>query len=180
MGLSWSSIWERLAGKKEMKIVMVGLDAAGKTTILYRMKLDTTVTTIPTIGFNVERVEHGNLELTVWDIGGQEKLRRLWRHYLMGTGAIIFVVDSNDRDRIGEAQEELATLVGDEELRGAAVLVFANKQDLNCALTPDEVTEKLDLHSFRDRRWHVQPACATTGDGIQEGLKWLAAAVSGR
>merc|ERR1712135_256156 len=109
---------------------------------------------------NVERVEHGNLELTVWDIGGQEKIRRLWRHYLMGTGAVIFVVDSNDRDRIGEAQEELATLLGDEELRGAAVLVFANKQD---------------LHSFRDRRWHVQPACATTGDGIQEGLKWLAA-----
>lgn len=91
----------------------VGLDAAGKTTILYKLKLGEVVTTIPTIGFNVETVEYKNVNFTVWDVGGQDKIRPLWRHYYQNTQGLIFVVDSNDRDRIGEAREELTKMLAE-------------------------------------------------------------------
>merc|ERR1719242_2294963 len=87
-----------------MRILMVGLDAAGKSTILYKLKLGEVVTTIPTIGFNVETVEYKKISFTVWDVGGQDKIRPLWRHYYQNTQGIIFV-DSNDRERIGNANE---------------------------------------------------------------------------
>lgn len=90
---------------------LVGLDAAGKTTILYKLKLGEIVTTIPTIGFNVETVEYKNICFTVWDVGGQDKIRPLWRHYFQNTQGLIFVVDSNDRERITEAQDELQKMV---------------------------------------------------------------------
>jgi small GTP-binding protein len=106
----------------------VGLDAAGKTTILYKLKLGEIVTTIPTIGFNVETVEYKNISFTVWDVGGQDKIRPLWRHYYQNTQGLIFVVDSNDKDRVGEAHDELHRMLSEDELREAIVLVFANKQ----------------------------------------------------
>jgi len=87
------------------------LDAAGKTTILYKLKLGEIVTTIPTIGFNVETVEYKNICFTVWDVGGQDKIRPLWRHYFQNTQGLIFVIDSNDRDRINEAEKELLSMV---------------------------------------------------------------------
>ncbi|KAK8650054.1 hypothetical protein V6N13_139704 [Hibiscus sabdariffa] len=85
MGLSFAKLFSRLFAKKEMRILMVGLDAAGKTTILYKLKLGEIVTTIPTIGFNVETVEYKNISFTVWDVGGQDKIRPLWRHYFQNT-----------------------------------------------------------------------------------------------
>lgn len=94
-----------------MKLSAVGLDAAGKTTILYKLKLGEIVTTIPTIGFNVETVEYKNICFTVWDVGGQDKIRPLWRHYFQNTQGLIFVVDSNDRERIVEAEKELQNMV---------------------------------------------------------------------
>ena len=111
MGLTISSVFTRLFGKKQMRILMVGLDAAGKTTILYKLKLGEIVTTIPTIGFNVETVEYKNISFTVWDVGGQDKIRPLWRHYFQNTQGLIFVVDSNDRERVGEARDELMKMV---------------------------------------------------------------------
>merc|ERR1712039_981272 len=111
MGLSFSQMFQRLLGKQDMRILMVGLDAAGKTTILYKLKLGEVVTTIPTIGFNVETVEYKNISFTVWDVGGQDKIRPLWRHYYQNTQGLIFVVDSNDRERITEAQEELQKML---------------------------------------------------------------------
>jgi len=110
MGLTISSVLTRLFGKKQMRILMVGLDAAGKTTILYKLKLGEIVTTIPTIGFNVETVEYKNICFTVWDVGGQSKIRPLWRHYFQNTQGLIFVVDSNDRERIAEAEKELQNM----------------------------------------------------------------------
>ncbi|VDK41999.1 unnamed protein product [Taenia asiatica] len=151
----------------------VGLDAAGKTTILYKLKLGEVVTTIPTIGFNVESVEYRNLNFTVWDVGGQDKIRPLWRHYFQNTQGLIFVVDSNDRDRIGEAAEELQKMLSEEDLANAAVLVFANKQDLPNAMPTTEVTDKLRLHNLRNREWYIQSSCATTGEGLYEGMDWL-------
>merc|ERR1711892_444194 len=129
MGLSFSSIFSGLFGKKDMRILMVGLDAAGKTTILYKLKMGEVVTTIPTIGFNVEEVQYKNINFTVWDVGGQDKIRKLWRCYYQNTQGLIFVVDSNDRDRIEDAREEIAKVVSEDEMRDAILLIFANKQD---------------------------------------------------
>merc|ERR1719382_1697553 len=149
-----------MISKQEMRILMVGLDAAGKTTVLYKLKLGEVVTTIPTVGFNVETVEYRNLAFNVWDVGGQDKIRPLWRHYYQGTNGLIFVVDSNDRERIGEARDELAKLLSEDELRDAALLVFANKQDLPDSLTAAEATEKLGLRGLHGRQWFLQSACA--------------------
>ena len=231
MGLAFSKIFSRMFGKKEMRILMVGLDAAGKTTILYKLKLGEIVTTIPTIGFNVETVEYKNISFTVWDVGGQDevrqccnalqctalhctwlstsrllesplnipvhrpgtspllqdKIRPLWRHYFQNTQGIIFVVDSNDRDRIDDskdyehsAKEELNRMLAEDELREAVLLVFANKQDLPNAMKVQEVTERLGLNKLRDRQWYIQGCSAPTGDGLYEGLDWLSNTLSKR
>eukprot|EP00038_Savillea_parva_P005726 m.159732 g.159732 ORF g.159732 m.159732 type:complete len:182 (+) comp11838_c0_seq1:72-617(+) len=173
MGNVFAGVFKGLFGKKEMRILMVGLDAAGKTTILYKLKLGEIVTTIPTIGFNVETVEYKNISFTVWDVGGQDKIRPLWRHYFQNTQGLIFVVDSNDRERIGEAREELARMLAEDELRDAVLLVFANKQDLPQAMTAAEITDKLNLHSLRNRNWYIQATCATNGEGLYEGLDYM-------
>ncbi|KAG5666769.1 hypothetical protein PVAND_014779 [Polypedilum vanderplanki] len=173
MGLTISSVFNRLFGKKQMRILMVGLDAAGKTTILYKLKLGEIVTTIPTIGFNVETVEYKNICFTVWDVGGQDKIRPLWRHYFQNTQGLIFVVDSNDRERVVEAERELHNMLNEDELRDAVILVFANKQDLPNAMSASELTEKLRLNSLHNRSWYIQATCATQGNGLYEGLDWL-------
>jgi ADP-ribosylation factor protein 1 len=180
MGGFFSKAFQRLIGKKECRILMVGLDAAGKTTILYKLKLGEIVTTIPTIGFNVETVEYKNISFTVWDVGGQDKIRPLWRHYYQNTQGLIFVVDSNDRERIQEAADELQKMLSEDELRDAVLLVFANKQDLPNAMPVAELQEKLGLSSLRYRKWYIQSTCATTGDGLYEGLDWLSTNVAGK
>eukprot|EP00287_Rhodomonas_sp_CCMP768_P011455 CAMPEP_0196729756 /NCGR_PEP_ID=MMETSP1091-20130531/10035_1 /TAXON_ID=302021 /ORGANISM="Rhodomonas sp., Strain CCMP768" /LENGTH=344 /DNA_ID=CAMNT_0042072675 /DNA_START=127 /DNA_END=1164 /DNA_ORIENTATION=- len=169
----FQSVFKRLFSKKEMRILMVGLDAAGKTTILYKLKLGEIVTTIPTIGFNVETVEYKNINFTVWDVGGQDKIRPLWRHYFQNTQGLIFVVDSNDRDRAAEARDELHRMLNEDELRDAVLLVFANKQDLPNAMNAADITDKLGLHNLRQRNWYIQATCATSGEGLYEGLDWL-------
>ncbi|KAH9972950.1 ADP-ribosylation factor Arf1 [Lactifluus volemus] len=180
MGMFFSKAITAIIGKKEMRILKVGLDAAGKTTILYKLKLGEIVTTIPTIGFNVETVEYKNISFTVWDVGGQDKIRPLWRHYFQNTQGIIFVVDSNDRERVSEAREELQRMLNEDELRDALLLVFANKQDLPNAMNASEITDKLGLQGLRQRTWYIQAACATSGDGLYEGLEWLSANIKRR
>ncbi|KRX55719.1 ADP-ribosylation factor 1-like 2 [Trichinella sp. T9] len=180
MGNLFASLFKGLFGKKEVRILMVGLDAAGKTTILYKLKLGEIVTTIPTIGFNVETVEYKNISFTVWDVGGQDKIRPLWRHYFQNTQGLIFVVDSNDRERVGEARDELIRMLAEDELRDAVLLVFANKQDLPNAMNAAEVTDKLGLHTLRNRSWYIQATCATSGDGLYEGLDWLSSQLKNR
>ncbi|KAL3499952.1 hypothetical protein ACH5RR_039045 [Cinchona calisaya] len=144
---------------------MLGLDAAGKTTILYRLKLGEVVTTIPTFGFNVETVQYKNIFFTIWDVGGHEKCRPLWKYYFQNARGLIFVFDSNDR--------ELHLMLHADELRDAVLLVFANKADLPNAMNVTEVTDKLMLHSLRQRKWYVQSTCGMSGEGIYEGLEWL-------
>lgn len=173
MGLTLSKIMNRLFGKKQVKVLMVGLDCAGKTTILYKLKLGEIVTTIPTIGFNVESVEYKNVSFIVWDIGGQSKIRPLWHHYFQGAEGIIFVIDSNDRDRIKNAAEELHYLMADEQLKDAVILIFANKQDLPNAMTISEIIENLKLKQACNSNWNVKGACAIHGYGLYEGLDWL-------
>ena len=173
MGLTFAKLFDRVFGKKEARILMLGLDAAGKTTIVYKLKLGEVLNSIPTIGFNVETVEFKNIKFNVWDVGGQDKIRTLWRHYYPNTQGLIFVVDSYDRPRIEkEAREELHKMLTEEDLKDAVLLVFANKQDLG-VMSVAEVIDKLDLQSIRGRDWFCQGTSALTGTGLYEGLNWM-------
>ena len=172
MGLVISRVMDCLLGKKEMRILMLGLDAVGKTTILYRLKLGEIISTISTIGFNVEMVEYKNIKFTVWDMGTQDKMKLLWKHYYKDTQGLVFVVDSSDKERIELAREEIYRILGEEELKGKPLLVFANKQDIG-VLSVTEVAEKLELHSLKDRDWYIQGTSAVNGEGLYEGLDWL-------
>uniref|UniRef100_A0A6B2LLH0 ADP-ribosylation factor n=1 Tax=Arcella intermedia TaxID=1963864 RepID=A0A6B2LLH0_9EUKA len=156
---------------------MVGLDASGKTTILYKILLGEVVTTIPTIGFNVETIKYASTKFTVWDVGGPDKIRPLWRHYYQNTRIIMFVIDSNDRSRFGESRDELDKTLREDELRDAILLVWANKQDLPHAASVAEITTALGLDAIRNRKWYIQAACGPTGDGLYEGLDFLAKAL---
>jgi len=104
MGMAFTKLFDKFFGKKDMRILMLGLDAAGKTTILYKLKLGEVVSSVPTIGFNVECLEYKNIKFTVWDVGGQDKIRLLWKHYYQNTNGLIFVVDSLDKERIDLAK----------------------------------------------------------------------------
>ena len=161
-------------GKHEARILMLGLDAAGKTTILYKLKLNETVSSIPTIGFNVETVSPvKNVSFTVWDVGGQDKIRPLWKHYFHNTEGLIYVVDSADRERFNEARDELFWILDSEEMRGVPVVVLANKQDLQHAASSADVANKLGLAQIRTHPWFIQATCATSGDGLLEAMSEL-------
>ena len=218
-------IVDRMFNKREMRILMVGLDASGKTSILYRLKLGKPKKTIPTIGFNVETLEYiarnsGAILAQFWrnylassSAGtrtsrspcGTSAVRRLRAvaHYFANTQArgairaqfgaicailaiilsrpspqaLIFVVDSSDA-RLQEAAEELHRLIHEEELKDALLLVFANKQDLPGACNAAEISEQMRLYPPHiSKSCYIQSCCATTGDGLYEGLDWLSSMV---
>lgn len=132
------------------------------------------LTAYPSTGFNVEKVQYKNVAFTVWDVGGQEKLRPLWKHYFSNTDALIYVVDCLDRDRIERARSEFNEIASDPLMRHAVILILANKQDMAGAITPKELPPLLGLDQMRNRQWHVQGTIATQGEGLYEGLDWLA------
>ncbi|KAL9014517.1 MAG: hypothetical protein Q9173_000840 [Seirophora scorigena] len=173
MGGSISRILAGLWSKKEIRILILGLDNAGKTTLLYRLKIGEVVTTIPTIGFNVESVTYKNLNFNVWDLGGQTSIRPYWRCYYANTAAVIFVIDSTDIERLSTASDELAAMLNEDELREAALLVFANKQDQPGAKGAGEVSEALHLGQLKDRNWSIVACSAVEGKGVDEGMDWL-------
>ncbi|CAM9253872.1 unnamed protein product [Phaeothamnion confervicola] len=185
MGILLSRFYDMFVGLREKRILMLGLDGAGKTTTLYKMHLNECVHTVATIGFNVERVTYKKFDMTIWDVGGQEKIRRLWRHYYSNTDALVFVVDSADTERIDEARYELETILSDPEMDTCRnVLILANKADLPSAASAQTLVEKLGLSDprgvcgpARGRSWYLQSCCAKTGDGLFEGMDWLSTAL---
>jgi len=175
MGMLFSSLFSKLFGEKQVRILILGLDNAGKTTILYKLYApDRVIRTMPTVGFNVEQVTYKNLNFLLWDLGGQTNIRPYWRYYLGNTNAIIYVVDSADRERIGLAKKELYGMFAEEEMNGVHLLVFANKQDQEGAMSEVEVAKELGLQTIKDRKWHIRSASAVKGEGLSEGLDWLA------
>lgn len=162
-----------LFGQTKMRIIMIGLDNAGKTTILFQLKLSKPVTTFPTMGFNVETIQHKNVSLVMWDVGGQDKIRHLWRTYSASSQGIIFVVDCADPQRIPEAKTELFNILQEETLKDVPLLIFCNKQDIVGSTDINELKEKLSLSQITDRNWYMQKTVATKGEGIKEGLDWL-------
>ncbi|MED6248081.1 ADP-ribosylation factor-like protein 4A [Xenoophorus captivus] len=160
-------------------IAILGLDAAGKTTVLYRLQFNEFVNTVPTKGFNSEKVKvslgaNRTATFHFWDVGGQEKLRPLWKSYTRCTDGIIFVVDSVDAERMEEAKTELHKITKTSENQGVPVLVVANKQDLRLSLGLDEIEKLLALKELGPTTpWHLQPSCAIIGEGLREGLDKL-------
>ncbi|TDL29295.1 ARF/SAR superfamily [Rickenella mellea] len=184
MGLSISSLFSSLTSlvrwskDQDVRILMLGLDSAGKTTILYRLQIGEVVSTIPTIGFNVETVQYKNIKFQVWDLGGQSSIRPYWRCYFPNTSAIIYVIDSSDHARLQTSRTELLTMLSEDELKDVPLLVFCNKQDVGGALKPEEISEQLGLAGGeRGRQWSVRGSCATKGEGLEDGLDWLVNAI---
>lgn len=172
MGLLFAKLFSWFSNE-EHKVIIVGLDNAGKTTILYQFLMSEVVHTSPTIGSNVEEVVWKNIHFLMWDIGGQESLRSAWNTYYTNTEFLILVVDSTDRERLAVSKAELYNMLNHEDLRQAGVLIFANKQDVKGSMSVAEISEQLNLTSIKDHGWHIQACCALTGEGLYQGLEWI-------
>jgi small GTP-binding protein len=167
-------------GSQEYRVLMLGTGAAGKTTILYRLKDNAVAHTIATVGFTMEAVHFGDLEFCVWDLGGQDKIRPLWRHYFEGAQGVIFVVDSSDRTSLGTAKQEFHQIAQAPQLKACPILAFANKQDIDGAVSAEELSRELELSVLDAKRYHIEASCALTGLGLVEGMNWLSEAVTGK
>ncbi|NXA95499.1 ARL14 protein, partial [Melanocharis versteri] len=161
---------------KRANILMLGLDSAGKSTLLYKFRYKDDFLTMPTIGFNVDMIEAGkDFTLTFWDVGGQTKMRQFWSNFLEDTDGLLYVVDSSDKHRLEESKREFARILKNESIKNVPVVVLANKQDLPGALNAEEITRRLNMKKYcSDRNWYVQPCCAITGEGLAEALQRLA------
>lgn len=158
---------------QEIRVLLLGLDNAGKTTILKTLAGEEVSKISPTQGFNIKSVKQDKWNLNVWDIGGQRNIRPYWKNYFENTDVLIYVVDSADRIRLEETGLELTELLEEDKLAHIPVLVFANKQDLLTAAPADEISDSLNLTSIRDRTWQIQPCSAVTCEGLEDGMKWV-------
>lgn len=161
-----------------LHVVVIGLDSAGKTSLLYRLKFKEFVQSVPTKGFNTEKIRvplGGSRGITfqVWDVGGQEKLRPLWRSYTRRTDGLVFVVDSAEIERLEEARMELHRISKASDNQGVPVLVLANKQDQPGALSAAEVKRLAVRELAAATLTHVQGCSAVDGLGLQPGLEHL-------
>lgn len=158
---------------KESRLLILGLDNSGKSSILKALSGEDPTNTTPTQGFNIKSIVSDGFKLNMWDIGGQKSIRSYWHNYFESTDGLIWVVDSADTKRLEETGYELETLLKEEKLAGVPVMIFANKQDLFSAETPAKISEALNLSGITDRAWHIQGCSATKGDGLQDGIAWI-------
>ncbi|KAI9025007.1 ADP-ribosylation factor-like 2-like protein [Phycomyces nitens] len=166
--------------EKEMRILMLGLDNAGKTTILKRINGEPIDTISPTLGFNIKTLEHEAYKLNIWDVGGQKSIRSYWRNYFEQTDALVWVVDSADRLRMQDCKQELSSLLQEERLAGATLLVFANKQDLSGALSEQDIRMALGLDDIKSHHWAIMACSAVTGNNLLKGMDWIVSDVASR
>ncbi|OJK04456.1 ADP-ribosylation factor-like protein 2 [Aspergillus brunneoviolaceus CBS 621.78] len=158
---------------KEMRILMLGLDNAGKTTIVKQVMKEDVTTVSPTLGFIIKTIEFQGYRLNIWDVGGQKTLRSYWKNYFEKTDTLVWVVDATDRLRVEDCRTELAGLLLEERLMGASLLVFLNKTDVDGCMTEEEVRERLSLDSIKTHKWTILPCSAMTGRNLHEGLDWV-------
>ncbi|OAF67561.1 ADP-ribosylation factor L [Intoshia linei] len=158
--------------QRDIRLVMVGLDNSGKTTVLHKLKHNTNVSTIPTIAFNVDNFKFKNLNLNVWDIGGQDKFVSKWNHHFQNTDVLIFVIDSSDISRVRQASKRLHECLQHQLLENVLLMVLANKQDMPNSLKIDEMITRLELEKVV-QWWICHPTCALTGEGLIEAFTIL-------
>ncbi|XP_010884624.2 ADP-ribosylation factor-like protein 11 [Esox lucius] len=152
-------------------VIMMGLDSSGKSTLLYTFQKEEVMKTSPTVGFNVATLNvDKNTALTVWDVGGQSKMRANWKYYLEGCKALVFVVDSSDRARIREAHKVLKVILSDNNMKGVPLMVLANKKDLPNTMTIREVCNQLDLPNYKHRAWEIQACSGLKGLGLKQAF----------
>ncbi|XP_044879395.1 ADP-ribosylation factor-like protein 2 isoform X2 [Mauremys mutica] len=178
-GASIIEMWELTAVPRSWA-GSIGLDNAGKTTILKKFNGEDIDTISPTLGFNIKTLEHRGFKLNIWDVGGQTSLRSYWRNYFESTDGLIWVVDSADQQRLQVCKQELQSLLVEERLAGATLLIFANKQDLPGALSSNAIREALELDSIKSHHWCIQACSAFTGENLLTGIDWLLDDISSR
>ena len=173
MGFIFSKILDFFSrSRNNFKIIILGIQNAGKTTILYRLSIGQLIKTTPTIGSNVEEIAYNNIKLQAWDLGGQESTRSLWSVYYVNTDAIIYVIDTHD-DNYDDSKTQFYKLLETDELKNAVILIYANKQDLPGAKNVSDIIQIYELDTIKDHIWHIQPCSAHTGEGLITGMKWL-------
>lgn len=171
--------FERIGLKrKKVEILCVGLDNSGKSTLLQCLTEKAVSEVVPTVGFAVERFRRGKLAFSAFDMSGQGRAREMWPSFYGVCSAIVFVIDCSDRDRMCVVLDEISALLAHEDIASRTdvpVLVFGNKADVEGALTRAELTTVLPLATLMgDRDWAVHPCCALTGEGVGDGMDWLA------
>ena len=173
MGFIFSKILDFFSrSRNKFKIILLGIQNAGKTTILYRLSIGQLVKTTPTIGSNVEEISYNNIKLQAWDLGGQESSRSMWDVYFTNTDAIIYVIDTSD-ETYEDSKTQFYKLLKNDTLKNAIILIYANKQDLPGAKNVSEIIQIYGLDNIKDHVWHIQPCSAQTGEGLITGMKWL-------
>jgi len=162
--------------KPQCKVLCVGLDNSGKSTVIQHLKPDkknALKEVTPTVGFNVEQFSRSSIDFTVFDMSGAGKYRNLWEHYYKDAQAIIFVIDCSDKLRMCVVKEELQAMLQNKHTVNVPTLFFANKIDISDHLTPVECVQYLDLDAVKDRPWHITPSNALTGAGLDDGISWI-------
>ncbi|KXS17337.1 ADP-ribosylation factor-like protein 2 [Gonapodya prolifera JEL478] len=170
--------------EREIRILILGLDNAGKTTIVHRLLGRDLSSISPTLGFAISTIAYGGFKLNVWDVGGQKSIRSFWRNYFEKTDAVVWVVDAADgEERLKECRKEMERVVTEERLSGATLLVLANKQDLPSALPASTISSLLGLDSpnaLPGHHWAVWGCSAYDGRGLREAIGWCVSDVGGR
>ncbi|KAL3862393.1 hypothetical protein ACJMK2_008362 [Sinanodonta woodiana] len=171
MGQFWTKIFRH----RDVRVVFLGLDAVGKTTLLYKLKLGEVIShTVPTIGFNVETIQYRDIHFTTWDIGSRDKVRPLFRHYYKGMDAVVVIIDSTDSERLDELNYDvIKPALGADELSNSVFLFLANKCDLPNTMSSQEIADRLNLKAVK-HNCTIMHASAVTGEGIEEAMDWLA------
>ena len=173
MGFILSKIFGDLFSNQEVRLLILGLDNAGKTTLLYQMQFGEVKVTVPTLGFNVESVKYENINFQMWDLGGQSEIRPYWRCYYPKTNAVVFVIDSSDKERLDIAKQELFLLLQEDDLKGVPIAILANKQDVEGCLSDAQISENMALTDIKNRQWAIFKTIAKTGKGLDDAFKWL-------
>ena len=151
MGFIFSKILEFFSrSRNKFKIILLGIQNAGKTTILYRLSIGQLVKTTPTIGSNVEEISYNNIKLQAWDLGGQESSRSMWEVYYTNTDAIIYVIDTSD-ETYDDSKTQFYKLLKNDTLKNAIILIYANKQDLPGAKSVSDIIQIYELDNIKDQ-----------------------------
>jgi len=166
--------------EKEIRILILGLDNAGKTTIVKKFNGEDINTISPTLGFNIKTLFFKDFKLSIWDVGGQVSIRTYWRNFFEQTDGLIWVIDSSDQSRLQSCKTELHELLKQEKLAGASLLIFYNKSDIEGCMTLEQIKEFLDLDRIHSRHWAILPSSGVTGSGLYQGINWMVNDISNR